>query len=813
MQGLATTVIALGMYALPTSATAEQIYLWADQSTAASYEPSPQYKDRMGSSANFAPRITRSGPGVYQVDLNGALLNESGGNVQVASYERNKYCKVASWANSKIDVRCFMQGAPTDSRFTVIASDGAVPGLGWAWVNASSFTLVSSVYAQSASGTPSATNPSTGVYSVSLPSSTPTGGNIQVTAYGTNSDYCGVTSWSGGSAMVKCFNASGTPSNTSFSILRTDASYAPSHGRHHFTWANNPTTTYAPAPGYTHAPDTNVSVRRRSQGNYEVQIGSLVTGGGAAIVTAYGSNAHCNATGWGGSGVVVECVAPNSAPIDSRFSLLAVRSKPPATESLVAVTTVSTSLAAPTVVATTMRQSLNVVEQLCIHSQCETAWDKSDDERDYDGTNDSDFEPYIRTSTLRYLCPVRRNTTDREFGGNGPDIRAFSTIDTGPEELELSAFFEAEETGSGSSIAFKTWRGTLYTPPDGWRITNVSATHSETSYRDSNHEEDTPPITGGNLVSEFRFKGDTGGDDIGNCTTDDTYMTVTYNPLTVTLAAEETGLRAVPIPEGQWAPVLEAKFSDLYVRLNNYDRTKSRPETERPEDKYYVNWSDVSDLSTLSTAEINMGSYYSYDDGPRAPLALPSIQRSTFTFLINDIVSTGNTNTVRAAGGHIRLGIRFEATDPEIVAACVDNIACGTGEPHEHGKPLLQVDGMKIIPYIRPVVRGRGASLRIEAEISRIRLEGDFARDGTCRDNTFAGLCQVFAGNLEKIAYDAVLERLDQFIGRSRGLTGLLDEQLTNGICQYVESIGESCGDLRDIVIDENGAMVMWFDD
>jgi hypothetical protein len=436
---------------------------------------------------------------------------------------------------------------------------------------------------------------------------------------------------------------------------------------------------------------------------------------------------------------------------------------------------------------------------------------------EFDGTDATSFEVDVDGSRLVRLCPVRRRTTDREFAGNGPSIRANSAITRSGQTLRLSTFMEAEETGSGGSYAAKTWNGDLYTAPSGWRISSYEPVRSETSYVDRNHAEDTPPVRGGTLVSEFRFKGDTGGNDTGNCTTDDTYMTIRYNPVTVTLNAQRSDMRLVRIRRSAWEIILESFVTRLAITINNYDRTKSQPENGTPENKYYIDRTNARTWSSLSDAQTRQASFYEFRSAgagsvsvPATPLPVPALRQNTFTFLLNSIVANGRGNRVAPAGDYIRLTIPFESSEPEVVTACVDNAACGTGEPHTAGKPLVQVDNLRLIPYLRLNVTRTGAGVQVRTELKRIRIEADFARDGTCRNNLFAFACNMLAGNIERIAYEAVLGQVNVFVLNSSSLLSLLDTSVTTAVCQLLATRDEDCQRLENIILDENGDMLMW---
>lgn len=807
--------------AFADAAAAQQVYVQAQQPTTASYAPAATVAGRIGLSHMLDARISRSGVGRYSVSFGGGVLVATKGNVQVsANDDSGHYCKVLNWGSGAANVRCFDATGPADTRFSILVTEASAGtrGLAYAWISDKLSRLVYPGYAYAEGGVASAERIAVGQYRVSLPGVLMQGGNVQVTAYGNDANYCNVRSWSSATINVSCFVPTGTPADASFSVLATDSRYAPVGGRISYLWGDKHTEAmYQPNAQYAKTETDEPVIRRRSPGRYQVTLGPIVTGGGGVQTTAYGSSARCEPAGWAGGSVIVSCRAADGTPVDSRFALLAIRSGP--------VRTVDPNFQigedVPVMLPTpTIRQRLNVVEHLCINTTCEygvNGWEKTKVEMDYDGTDTTTFEVDVAGSRLVRLCPVRRATTDREFAGNGPAIRAHSTITQSRHTLQLSAFMEAVETGSGSSTASKTWDGMLYSAPAGWRIASFGPEQSETSYTDSDHGEDVTPVRGGTLVSEFRFNGDTGGNDIGNCTTDDTYMTLTYNPVTVTLRATRGDLRAVTINRAGWVLVLGSYVTRLAVTINNYDRTKSQPERGTPENKYFIDRTDPDSWPDLTDAEVRQASFYEYRSAgpgsmsvPATPLPVPSIRRNTFTFLLNDIVANGRGNRVAPAGDHIRLSIPFESNEAEVVAACVDNVVCGTGEPHEAGKPLVQVDDLRLLPYLRLHVDHGEGSVQIRAELSRVRIEADFRRDGTCRDNLFAFACGALAGNIERIAYEAVLDQVNSFVAGSSGLLGLLNRQMTDGVCQLLRTRGEDCQRLDNVILDEEGNLILY---
>jgi hypothetical protein len=142
---------------------------------------------------------------------------------------------------------------------------------------------------------------------------------------------------------------------------------------------------------------------------------------------------------------------------------------------------------------------------------------------------------YADTPFYNQLCPTKIGG-DREYSSNGPSVVAYASleIDSGTH-LYVHLYMDQLETESDWSRARLDQRFLLYTAPSGRRIAYPSTDWvSIIHYVDTDHAEDVfhPTDT---LVREFRIKGDTSGNDIGNCTSDDAYLTVEFEPVWVWL--------------------------------------------------------------------------------------------------------------------------------------------------------------------------------------------------------------------------------------------------------------------------------------
>lgn len=122
---VACMVVALSAAVSVSSVVAQVGYTWANQPSAAQYEPHPLYSYNP---AGGRITISRTGTGAYTVQFAGlGGKGKGGGHVQVTSYGDNSdTCKVMRWGHGSpdfvVEVRCFdARGAAVDSRFTVLA--------------------------------------------------------------------------------------------------------------------------------------------------------------------------------------------------------------------------------------------------------------------------------------------------------------------------------------------------------------------------------------------------------------------------------------------------------------------------------------------------------------------------------------------------------------------------------------------------------------------------------------------------------------------------------------------------------------------
>lgn len=123
---------------------------------------------------------------------------------------------------------------------------------------------------------------------------------------------------------------------------------------------------------------------------------------------------------------------------------------------------------------------------------------------------------------------------DREFDGHGPDVNMSATLEiVNAREVWVRINYYLRETTPDWSTASGAWNFKVFTASGDKKILSIeSSSFSNASYRDTDHSIDIPSVSGG-LVSQFLSKGDTGGNDIGNNTNDDSHLIVKFNPVTI----------------------------------------------------------------------------------------------------------------------------------------------------------------------------------------------------------------------------------------------------------------------------------------
>lgn len=130
------------------------------------------------------------------------------------------------------------------------------------------------------------------------------------------------------------------------------------------------------------------------------------------------------------------------------------------------------------------------------------------------------------------LCPTWTNG-DRDFGGQVDVEVKITILKKSQNQIWRRVEFILEEPNPDYSTAIGHWEQKIYQAPSGWTVHEIiTNTQSNWSYTDTDHSLDTGTSNNPHSpVYKIKVNGDTSGNDIGNCTTDDSYLSVYYNPI------------------------------------------------------------------------------------------------------------------------------------------------------------------------------------------------------------------------------------------------------------------------------------------
>lgn len=138
----------------------------------------------------------------------------------------------------------------------------------------------------------------------------------------------------------------------------------------------------------------------------------------------------------------------------------------------------------------------------------------------------------VTPSNVIRLCPTWIGG-DRDFGGIARVMAKVSLYAVNERELWSRVEFDVLEPNPDYTHANRVVTSRFYTAPYGWKIDAILSQATVLwEFTDQDHSEDVRNYSSTlSPVLTFRCKGDTGGNDVGNCTSDDSYLSVYYNPI------------------------------------------------------------------------------------------------------------------------------------------------------------------------------------------------------------------------------------------------------------------------------------------
>ena len=258
------------------------------------------------SSNEQIPTFSSAGTGrvtVHFVDLPGSY-----GNAQVTAVGSDTArCKVQGWYVSSgdrlVDVRCHNSaGTLTNSDFVVYYHTAVSGSYGGAYLLVTNPTSLLNIpynapsgYSyNSEGGANRVTRVGTGVYDNRLPGNGWNEGTNHVTAYGTGSEYCNVSSSTADGndriVRVRCFNSSGLPANSGYSLDYKPLGGQGLGGTGASAIANNSTSSsYRPSSWYNSGACQPVPrdalATRSATGKYNMRFNAMSPADGGIIMT------------------------------------------------------------------------------------------------------------------------------------------------------------------------------------------------------------------------------------------------------------------------------------------------------------------------------------------------------------------------------------------------------------------------------------------------------------------------------------------------------------------------------------------------
>jgi len=143
---------------------------------------------------------------------------------------------------------------------------------------------------------------------------------------------------------------------------------------------------------------------------------------------------------------------------------------------------------------------------------------------------------YTFTPTNQTYMPPHTGFGDKEFDGNGPDVKTSVRLYTQNGDLYAYLSMAAVETKPDRTVAQGDTNIRILRQNSEWKITKVLSQASDLQYyRDTDHDIDV--LYGRGPVNKYYVMGDGKGDDVGR----HTQMTVVFNPVEVKLQRKGQG--------------------------------------------------------------------------------------------------------------------------------------------------------------------------------------------------------------------------------------------------------------------------------
>lgn len=351
---------------------------------------------------------------------------------------------------------------------------------------------------------------------------------------------------------------------------------------------------------------------------------------------------------------------------------------------------------------------------------------------------------------------------DRDFWGHGPLVKGTVTVQISEGKAQIIAVINLrlEETGGEATAAEINESRLIYSAPAGKQIKQIHFPSSLTStfnYKlprgGINRVSSTTTSNG--PVNYLNVMGDTGGLDIGNNTTDDSYVSIYFRGFVVELEPLAAGIREVTLPKNIIANLVADKLKGTTGKLNTYGP------------RHGDSWFKARDSWLKFPSELRPDTMF-FDQ-------LQEIRILPRRYYYNDIRLSGIRGN--ANNQYVRLVISWESEGPELRGECVDDVGC------MFGTPTVQLDNFNIQINVRPSVAG--GTMTYDPNDIQVEFAYNFGAD--C--GILSDLCkEIFKDPLQNALFNSrfMLAR----VLASDGIRAEISRALNAGILDAVKAFG-----------------------
>jgi hypothetical protein len=365
---------------------------------------------------------------------------------------------------------------------------------------------------------------------------------------------------------------------------------------------------------------------------------------------------------------------------------------------------------------------------------------------------------------------------DRDFWGHGPRVTGTVRVAVTEGKGQIIAFINLrlEETAGDGSAAEINETRLIYNAPAGKQIrsivtpTNVTSEFNTVLSRGGLNR--VAPVLRTACVNHLLINGDGESKDIGNNTTDDSYVSIIFNGFVVELEPLPENVKEFSLPKSLFASLVQGQLRGTKGRLNTYG-ARVGDSWFKPNDSW-IKFPDSLRRDTMFFTQMQE--------------VLISPRRYNY----NDINLTNIRGDVNQE--YIRLSVNWESDGPEFRGECVNDVGC------MFGSPSVQLDNLSIKINVRPFASGN----RLMYDPNDIQVEFGFNYSADC--GILSALCtEVFKDPVTSAFFNARFMLAG--VLREPVTVDQISNALTNGVLAFARMPGRLPGATAVVEVIDRG--------